>query len=341
MDSKFAILLQKHRTGTLDLKEELELAEMISGLSNLEIEQFIKTEFKDFLESEQQVKTKNLKQILNQVHHQIRLIESDRKQRRSYQIGKWISRVAATLFLPLLIFSGLQLYRSVNNEGQQAYVNIVAPVGARVKFELPDGTHGTLNSNSKLSYASLFKENRKVKIQGEAYFDVAHDQAHPFVIEANKNEIKVVGTKFTVSASKHDQSTGVVLEEGKVTFTSPYLKNAVHILPGHRLVEKDGQVNYSKVETWKYTAWKDGKLVFRNDSMNELADQISKWYNVDVEVKSNLIADYTFRGVFQDESLEEVLRLLKMTSPIDYKILPRVKRPDGSYTKKKVILFKK
>jgi len=90
----------------------------------------------------------------------------------------------------------------------------------------------------------------------------------------------------------------------------------------------------------KYKAWTDGKLVFRGDDMAEVAARIGRWYNVKVILASRELEKFSFRATFEDDSLEEVLRLLKMTSPIGYKITPRVMKSDGTFEKETITLYK-
>jgi ferric-dicitrate binding protein FerR (iron transport regulator) len=339
MEKNLASLLQKYQEGKLGLNEEILLAERLADASVAETSILLKKDLQQHLEGPQNEKA-DLKHVLNEIHHRIHLKQSAKKKDKIYQLYRWASQVAAVLFVPVLVLSLFLLLNKKTPDGQFATLEIIAPKGARVNFELPDGTTGFLNSGSTLNYSSAFAHNRHLQLSGEAYFDVAHDQSHPFIIEANKNVIQVVGTKFNLTAYPSETNTELVLEEGKVLFKSPAMKSAVDLLPGQRLTEKNGKVELEEVETWKYSAWKEGKLVFRNDSMKELARRISLWYNVDVDVDDSGLEAYTFRGVFEDDPLEEVLRLLKMTSPIDYKIYNRQENTDGTFGRKKVVITK-
>jgi len=340
MEKDLKILLQKYQEGKISLKEELILAEKLADPSVPEADHLLRTDLNQSLERSPEER-KDLDHVLHEIHHRIRLKQSEKGKSKVYRLYRWTSRVAAILFVPLLAAS---LYFILNQEGssrEEVMLQVIAPNGARVSFELPDGTTGILNSGSELSYSSLFSDNRHVELTGEAWFDVEKDEHHPFLIDANNNQITVVGTRFSLSAYPSDKSTELILEEGRVLFRSPGMGLAMEVEPGQRITEKDGQVERAEVEPWKYTAWKEGKLVFRNDSMEELARRISRWYNVDVEIRDEGLEEYKFRGVFEDDSLEEVLRLLRMTSPIDYEIHDRQANADGSFSRKQIILTKK
>lgn len=340
MDNKIATLFQKYQKGQLNLSEKLLLAEMISDHTNYEVDQFMKDDFQNELKLPISEK-REMRHVLHEIHHRIHLRQAKKQNGRVYHLYQLALRVAAILFLPLLVFSSYFFLNERFGEQQATLLQIVAPQGSRINFELPDGTKGILNGGSTIDYTSAFVSNRDIKLEGEAYFDVAHDKKHPFTINANENNIKVVGTRFSLTAWPEENQTELVLEEGKVLFKPANQDKEITVTPGQRIIEKDGKLERSEVEIWKYTAWKDGKLVFRNDSMNELARRLSRWYNVEVEFDSNSLNDYTFRGVFEDDSLEEVLRLLSMISPIDFKIVDRQINSDGSYTHKKVIITKK
>jgi len=339
MEKDLTALLQKYQEGKLNLNEEILLAERIADPSLSEADHFLKEDIQHHFNTPKTGKA-DLRHVLSEIHHRIHLKQSAKRSQKIHRLYRSASQIAAILFVPLLVFSTFLLFDKNESEGQLTMLKVVAPKGARVNFELPDGTTGFLNSGSTLSYSSAFAANRHVQLSGEAYFDVAHDQSHPFVINANSNEIQVVGTKFNLTAYPFEKNTELVLEEGKVLFKSPGMKSAIDLAPGQRLTEKDGKVELEEVETWKYSAWKEGKLVFRNDSMKELALRISRWYNVDVDIDDSGLEAYTFRGVFEDDPLEEVLRLLKMTSPIDYKIYNRMENTDGTFSRKRVIINK-
>jgi transmembrane sensor len=113
------------------------------------------------------------------------------------------------------------------------------------------------------------------------------------------------------------------------------------MLPSERLIFKDGSITKSISEPAKYNAWTEGKLVFRGDLMTEVARRIERWYNVKVILADPELEKYSFRATFEDEKLEDVLKLLSMTSPIRYEISPAKMQPDETYDKEKVTIYLK
>lgn len=99
------------------------------------------------------------------------------------------------------------------------------------------------------------------------------------------------------------------------------------------------QVKIETGDTYKHFAWKDGKLVFRNDNISEVARRISLQYNIDIEIKGEEIKKYRYRATFENEPLGELLRLLKLSSPIEYSEIKPKALPDGTFSKRKIIIF--
>ena len=144
-----------------------------------------------------------------------------------------------------------------------------------------------------------------------------------------------------MSAYPEENYIEVVLQKGKVEFLDNCIDEKITILPSERMIYQNGAIKKSVNDPLKYNAWTEGKLVFREDPMAEVARRIERWYNVKVELADKELEKYSFRGTFEDDKLDEVLRLLSMTSPIRYKITPRKLLADGSYEKEKVTIYMK
>jgi ferric-dicitrate binding protein FerR (iron transport regulator) len=286
----------------------------------------------------------DLKELLDRIHHEIRKNESlNRNKPFKRFIGIYV-KAAAILVLPLLIAGGL-LFGYLLKKGKpiadrQAVTTIYAPMGSRVSFILPDSTSGMLNSGSHLSYSLPFSGNRHVELEGEAWFDVNKDEEHPFEINAGKSQVKVLGTTFNISAYPAENYIEVVLVEGKVEFNNEKDGEKVNMNPSERLVCQSDNITKLSVDPSKYYAWTEGKLVFRGDPMAEVARRIERWYNVKIIIADKELERYSFRGTFQDDSIEEVLRFLSLTSPIGYKVIPRTLMSDGTYRKEEITIFK-
>ncbi len=266
----------------------------------------------------------DLSHLLDRIHHLIRKNEILKSQKPVQKFIRIYMRAAAILLLPLLIAGGLVFnYLSIDHKpiaDRLVSSTIYAPLGARVSFNLPDGSTGMLNSGSKLSYSLPFNNNRQVRLEGEAWFEVNRDEDHPFEISTGNSTVKVLGTSFNMSAYPDENYVEVVLKTGKVEFMKSDGNDKVTMIPSERLVFQNGNISKSVTDPAKYNAWTEGKLVFRGDQMGEVARRIERWYNVKIDIADKELEKYSFRATFEDDKLEEVLRLLSMTSPISYNI---------------------
>lgn len=287
----------------------------------------------------------NLNHLLDRIHHIIRKNEIMKRQKPFQRFIRVYMRAAAILLLPLLIAGGLG-YNYLGNYGKSISDRMVrstiyAPMGARVSFNLPDGTTGMLNSGSHLSYSLPFNNNREVSLEGEGWFEVSRDENHPFEINTGNSTVKVLGTSFNMSAYPVEKYVEVVLQQGRVEFLDNKGDEKVTMIPSERLVFQNGNISKSVTDPAKYNAWTKGKLVFRGDPMAEVARRIERWYNVKIEIADKELENYSFRATFEDDKIEDVLRLLSMTSPIRYEITPGNLLIDGTYDKEKVKIYLK
>lgn len=316
----------------------------LNGEDNSTLRRFLEKDFNVML-TDTSASEVNLSHLLDRVHHKIRKNEILKRQKPLQKFIRIYMKVAAILILPLLVAGGL-VYSYLGNHSKtttdrQVISTIFTPFGARVSFNLPDGTTGMLNSGSHLSYSLPFNNNREVSLDGEAWFEVSHDGNHPFEISTGNSTVKVLGTSFNVSAYPSENYVEVVLQQGKVEFLDNKGDEKVTMLPSERLVFQNGNISKSFTDPAKYNAWTEGKLVFRGDPMTEVARRIERWYNVKVELADRELEKYSFRATFQDDTLEDVLRFLAMTSPISYEISPREVMPDGTYKKEEVTIYLK
>lgn len=286
-----------------------------------------------------------LNEILYKIHYYLRL-EEYRKKRgatRRVWLKKAIVSVSAAIIIVLIGF----WFGGHNLTGdKELYTEIRAPYGSRIKFDLPDGSHGWLNSGSSLRFPLKFAgRQRKVFLDGECYFNVRHNRNKPFIVETKKIRVVALGTVFDVQAYNNAVSTEeVTLVNGQVMVNRKLpggaYKNIISLKPGEHinLNTHTGKIRLTDQTTDKYTSWKDGKLIFRNDPLSRVITTLEKYYNVNIEVKDKQLYRYHFHATFEDETLFEALRLLKLSSAIDYKICKRKKNADRTYSKRKVIL---
>ncbi len=334
--------IERYVNGESDDSERIFVESLfLNGENNLYFRDCLNKDW-DLMLSDTTLSEMNLRHLLDRVHHIIRKNEIMKRQKPLQKFIRIYTRAAAILLLPLLVAGGL-VYSFLGKTvfDRPVISTIYSPLGARVSFNLPDGTKGMLNSGSQLSYSLPFTASRHIELKGEAWLEVTYDELHPFEIITGNSTVRVLGTRFNLSAYPAENYVEVVLQEGKVEFQDSKGGKKVPISPSERLIFQNGNISKSVTDPEKYNAWTEGKLVFRGDLMAEVARRIERWYNVKINLTDKEIERYSFRATFQDDSLEDVLRYLTMTSPIAYKITPRELMPDGTFNKEIVTIYKK
>ncbi len=195
------------------------------------------------------------------------------------------------------------------------------PRGGEYSVTLQDGTVVNLNSASELRYPVQFAgPERKVFLTGEAYFQVAKDKEHPFVVVTGEAKIEALGTSFNVYSYQEENRIETTLVEGAVRFS--VADQAVILVPGEQgVVGTDGNLGKKKVDVFPYIAWKDGKFVFRKRSLEEVMHIISRWYNVEVIFQDESMKKVSFSGNLKRyDDFEHVVSMLEMTGGIRFKV---------------------
>lgn len=268
----------------------------------------------------------------------------DSRQSAAFRwIGYW-QKTAAVLLIPVLLAWGYMIYKDRGSQpvAQMAYQEVFAPYGTHSKIDLPDGSTVWLNAGSTLKYPVAFQTTgRTVQLSGEAFFEVEADPKHPFIVQTNCLEVRAIGTAFHVEAYRKDSLQAVTMVKGKIDVR---LGNApaFSLKPGERMAydARKSHCEVYRTDPYKWYAWKDGLLVFRNDPLEYVFKKIGQTFNVDIALKDTAIANHLYRATFEDESLDEILRLLKMTAPIQYKQYAREKKAFNQYGKQRIDVYK-
>ena len=310
-----------------------------SELNEKEIKALLSGQFDELLK-EEYLENRNLDHILHRIHYEINTKSTAQKASKYPGIVKWAYRIAGILLIPLAFLIGLQM----NNEHhlkKEAWVEIKAPAWTRAQFSLPDGTIGWLNSNSSVKYKEDFIQNRQITLKGEAFFDVFKDKQRPFIVTTNDISIKVLGTRFNIASYDNEKDVEVTLKEGKLLFNAKTKNKSYIMRPNDLVIFNKVNMDFTTelVDPNKYLSWTDGMLVFRNDPLDIIARRLERWYNIDVEIDGVQTEDLRLRATFKDESLEEVLDLLKRSLPIDYRIENQDLKTNEIYSRKKVIII--
>lgn len=384
--------LKKYFEGKYSKEEADKIVMWISGLEHdYRYENYLHLLWNEF-ETLDAKETTDLGSLLDKIHHSIHLREgkisktkkliTTKNQKGAFnKITQNIGRIAAIFLLPFFVYVSWEIYNQklwVKNQADIGYFVIKSPRGAQTQFELPDGTKGNLNNDSRLRYPAKFTgKTREIELYGEVYLDVKHDKNHPFIIHTSGLDVKVLGTSLNVYSYPDEKYQEVTLESGSIELIKKEEKKEITIAkmkPGQHAIynfgdshpssrqrkdkellilndkkqleriaprlksgqqvmlnTKEGDLYMEFAEVDRYTGWTDGKLILRNDPMNIMLKRIGRWYGVKFNIKDDLINKYTYWATFEEENLEQVLKLLSLTGPLDFKILPREKMEDGTY----------
>lgn len=303
-------LFHKYIQGKCTREEYGQVLEFIQKKENDPyIDGLLLKNWKDILKKDSTI-TPNQK-VLDSIHHQIALKETSTSQ-KTIKLYRALLTAAAVLLIGLVIGSVFYVQSQIPEVITQ---NINTPNGGKTQFTLPDGSIVWLNSGTTFSYPDRFKDERMVELDGEAYFEV-EKQKDPFIVKTSFGEVEVLGTSFNVKAYKGEAFV-TTLESGSVSYTNPSGRKAI-LKPGSQVVYNSNKFFTQRVDTEIFTSWKDGKLIFRNEPLQNMITRLERWYNVDIKLEDERIKNLKYTGTIEMESFSEVLELIKATTPIDY-----------------------
>ena len=255
--------------------------------------------------------------LLNQPDSKVD-VQKKKKTITFRQIGYELAKIAAIL---ILFWGGTKLYETTSvKENVIAYQTLYVPAGQRAELILPDSTHVWLNARSKLVYPISFgKDIRQVELNGEAYFDVIHNEKQPFVVKTPQMDIQVLGTEFNVTEYSSYSDFEVALLRGCIELSSPRLssnyrmKEKEHIrLQNNKLISKD-------ISDYDYFRWKEGLICFNNESVATIIEKLKLYYDIDIEVYNQKFINSRYTGKFRTkDGIEQVLRVLQIEHKFTY-----------------------
>lgn len=205
---------------------------------------------------------------------------------------------------------------------EPVFISKSNPAGKKSIVTLMDGTKIYLNAESEINYASAFSDSlRLVSLKGEAFFEV-QKEGRPFVVEIGQTRVKVLGTSFNVN-QKNNGALTVALVSGKVSIDDQE-GNQMELEPSEMMVrEQNGNIRKTTFDLLEVTGWKDKVLVFKKSSLPEVKRKIENWFGVEVQLEGRVVPDWSYSGVYKDETLENVLRGIFFTSGLKYHIEDR------------------
>lgn len=210
------------------------------------------------------------------------------------------------------------VYEGKALDSREKYNELVIPRGGEYQLSLSDGTIVYLNADSRLKYPVSFGEDcRLVELDGEGYFEVAHDAKRPFIVRTQELDVNVLGTGFNVLSYKEDGEVAVTLVHGKVAVKET--QKQIVLKPDEQLVfnKHNKEINVQKVDARTIAAWTKGTMVFDSMPLSELAVKLTRWFDVDFFFTSEKLKHLKFTGTFKKYSdIEYILSLIEATTNI-------------------------
>lgn len=235
------------------------------------------------------------------------------------RFNRWL-RVAAMFLLPVAAAVGMYLYMSRFESALP--VTVAVERGQKATVILPDGSKVWLNSLSELKYKPGFSSGkRELQLEGEAYFEVAPDPGRPFVVTGTDLVVEALGTSFGMKAYSEDRMVSSILMSGKVRVTTP---DGTRVLKPNERIQYDKTMNRSKhsqvTNAADFTGWIRNELRFENETLDEISRSIQRIYNVEIIFASERLKQLRYTGTVQNNSLESVLNIITLTSPLSFQI---------------------
>lgn len=252
---------------------------------------------------------------------QLKIKEADQaRQIRKLSFRYRIAQVAAAC---ILVCFGLSFY-FLHGRPEISSEDLIVKVdrGQKASMELPDGTLVWLNSDTKMKYNNAYNhKDRIIRLDGEAYFEVAKDRNKPFIVQVNDLEIEALGTAFNVKAYAADDHITTTLIEGSVAVTSD--TDRILLIPNENIAYN--RHTHESVKTTLYntdliSAWRSGRITFTGETLGEAAVMLERLYNLRIIFETEDVKEYTFFGTIKNNSLSNVFEIMSLTVPITYEI---------------------
>lgn len=253
--------------------------------------------------------------LLNQADN--RADNQKKKRTVSFRkIGYELAKIAAIL---IIFWGGTKLFETnTTEESIITYQTLYVPAGQRAELILPDSTRVWLNAHSKLIYPVSFgKGNRQVELNGEAYFDVVHNEKQPFIVKTRQMDIQVLGTEFNVTSYSSDFE--VSLLRGCIELSSPNLSSTYRMKEKEHIKLKNNKLIINNITDYDYFRWKEGLICFNNESVATIIEKFKLYYDINIETHNKKFLNSRYSGKFRTkDGIEQVLKVLQIEHKFSY-----------------------
>lgn len=295
------VLLDKFLKGEVTEAERLEVEQWLEGQPENWLENFLEKGWEDAAPI---LTPEEISAAIRQVMNRVRPV---------FSIAR-VARIAAMVAGLMAITGGVFYFMKGRKAPVVADIAIEVPLRTMKKIILPDSTVIVLNAGSILKYPETFTGNtREITLEGEAFFDVAPDPRKPFIIHSGALNTTVLGTSFNITAYKHLAQLSVTVLTGKVAVTDTLSQQSVTLLPKQKVTfnpATSALLTSAADKPENAMAWSEGRLVFEETLLPEVAVKLSNKYNVHITLMDKRLSDYRFNGEFETESLDDILKII-------------------------------
>ena len=248
-------------------------------------------------------------------------VNTSQQRRKHHNRSKYLYPfITCCAVCAILFFIGKAIYSNSNKPLQYYYVE--APIASTASFTLPDGSSIRLNAGSRLTYDSKFgKKERLVHLEGEAYFDVKHDERKTFIVTTERMRVTDLGTSFNIKDYPDDEQSEIALVQGKVSLSTSENENSLEMVPGEiARVENSGKTTIRKGGIESAISWISGCYLFEDESLDSIAKKLERGFNVNIVIKNKNANNLKFNGYFESGSdgIDKILYTLSQTGKINY-----------------------
>lgn len=315
-------LIRKFISGKISKEELRDLNKWYDSKLNEE-EVFI-----DSFESKEQIRNRMLSKLKNEIQ-----IEENRNKIsliRFRQIGGMVASVAAIVIISITLFINLQNKKS--NEKELAASNITYleranPNGQKSKVILTDGTIVWLNAASKIRFPEKFElTERRISLEGEAFFDVTRDENRPFVIQSKNALTTVLGTTFNIK-SYEKEPVQITVASGRVKVnmenTGSLGNDELVLVQNEQVIfsPESGELTKKNVDSNYFLSWKEDVIRFDNTKLSEVVKTLERWYDKKITIENEKLKNCKLVAEYKNEKLYNVLQSLKFSLGIDFQVL--------------------
>ena len=298
------------------------LYKFFNGKTTFEEEVHIKTWMESSENNKQEFfRERKLFDTLLLTEETIHPVEKSKQNSRPHHI--WLKEILKIASVILITLASSFLIQNHQKAGQPiAMQTISVPAGQYISLNLPDGTAVWLNSRSTLRYPVNFnKTERKIELDGEAYFEVAKNKEIPFIVKTQKHDVEVLGTKFNIEAYSEKNNFITTLMEGKVqvyNFKTP--ESRITLSPNTKAVYENEKLTVHHVDDYTTYRWREGLICFKKASFTSIMESFEKYYGVKININNNKVNNYNYTGKFrQTDGVDYALRVLQRDISFKYK----------------------